>query len=145
MLKFPARRPQNSHVLVLWRPNIWIRRAEEENTIRADGRSQMRNSTVVPDEYRALKDGGETRQRQVPGETDAAILPFALQFVGLSFVRLAGNHQQAFKVCETTVWRKQANPVFQWPVLFVAAASRMYRDSRLRHRREESASKLLIV
>jgi len=89
MLKFPARRPENSHVLVLWRPNIWIGRAEEEDAICAGGRSQMRNSTVMPDEYRAIKDSGEAGQRQVPGETDAAILPFALQFVGLSFVRLA--------------------------------------------------------
>ena len=89
IIKFPARRPENSHVLVLWRPNIWIRRTEEENAICADGRSQMRNSAVVPDEYRALKHGGETRQRQVPGETDIAILPFAFQLVGLSFVCLA--------------------------------------------------------
>ena len=89
IIKFPARRPENSHVLVLWRPNIWIRRTEEENAICAGGRSQMRNSTVVPDEYRALKDGSEARQRQVPGETNIAILPFAFQLVGLSFVCLA--------------------------------------------------------
>ena len=89
IIKSPARRPENSHVLVHWRPNIWIRRTEEENAICAGGRSQMRNSTVVPDEYRALKDGGEARQRQVPGETDVALLPFAFQLVGLSFVCLA--------------------------------------------------------
>src|SRR6266487_752189 len=89
IIKSPARRPAHLHVLVSRRPNIWIRRTEEENAICAGGRSQMRNSTVVPDEYRALKDGGEARQRQVPGETDLAILPFAFQLVGLSFVCLA--------------------------------------------------------
>src|SRR5258708_22904871 len=101
MLKFPARWPENSYVLILWRPNIWIRRAEEENAICAGGRSQMRNSTVMPDKYRTIKDSGETRQRQVPGATDAAILPFALQFVCLTFVRLARNHHQPFATCET--------------------------------------------
>ena len=70
-------RAKNLHIIVSRRPNIWIRRTEEENAICAGGRSQMRNSTVVPDEYRALKDGGEARQRQVPGEKDIAILPFA--------------------------------------------------------------------
>jgi hypothetical protein len=49
----------------------------------------MRNSTVVPDEYRALEDGSKARQRQVPGETNIAILPFAFQLIGLSFVCLA--------------------------------------------------------
>ena len=89
IIKFPARRPENSYVLVLWRPNIWVRRTEKQNAICSGGRSQMRNSAVVTDEYRALKDGGETRQRQVPEEMNAAILPFAFQLVGLSFVCLA--------------------------------------------------------
>jgi hypothetical protein len=89
IIKFPARRPDNSHVLIPWRPNIGVRWTEEQDAICAGSRSQMRNSTVVTDEYCVLKHGGEARQRQVPEETNAAILPFAFQLVSLSFVRLA--------------------------------------------------------
>src|SRR6266576_5971073 len=106
IIKSPARRPENSHIVVFRRPNIWIRRTEEQNAICAGGRSQMRNSTVVPDEYRALQDSGEARQRQVAGETDITILPFAFQLVGLSFVCLASDHPPAFQIRETAIWRK---------------------------------------
>src|SRR5882724_12649280 len=82
-------RAKNLHIVVSRRPNIWIRRTEKKNAICTGGRSQMRNSTIMPDEYRALKDGGEARQRQIPAETDVAILPFAFQLVVLSFVCLA--------------------------------------------------------
>jgi hypothetical protein len=49
----------------------------------------MRNPTVVSDEHCVLKDSREPREWQIPGETDIAILPFALQLVGLGLVCLA--------------------------------------------------------
>jgi len=89
IIKFPAHRPENSHLLVPWRPNTWIRRAKEENAIGAGGCREMRNSAVVPDECGARKDRSKAWQRQVPGETNIAILPFAFQSVRLIFVCLA--------------------------------------------------------
>src|SRR5438045_9304063 len=43
-----------------------------------------------------------------------------------------------------TACRKQANPVFQGPVLFATAASRVYGDNRLAQRREKFAGKVPI-
>ena len=87
--QLPVWRSKNLHIVVLGRPNIRIRRAKEENAIGAGGCREMRNSAIMPDECRARKDRSKAWQRQVPGETNIAILPFAFQSVRLSFVCLA--------------------------------------------------------
>src|SRR5262245_34167859 len=89
IIKLSARRPENAHLAVSWCPNIRIGRAKEENAIGACGCREMRNSAVVSNECRARKDRSKAWQRQVPGETNIAILPFAFQSVRLSFVCLA--------------------------------------------------------
>src|SRR5436309_13347798 len=75
IIKSPARRPENLHIVVSRRPNIWIRSTEQENAICAGGRSQMRNSTVVPVEYRSLKHDGKMKELQFLGEMSVAIIP----------------------------------------------------------------------
>ena len=58
-------RPENLHIVILRRPNIRIRRTEQQNAICSSRRGEMRNSAVVSNKYRALKQSSQLRQRQI--------------------------------------------------------------------------------
>ena len=68
----------------------------------------------------------------------------AVRKLGLRNVTVVESRIEAFDAPEATGWRKQFNPVFQWPVLFVAAASRVYCNNRLLPGSQKFLSKLPI-
>ena len=65
---------QYRDVFILRRPNIRVRRPEENYTVRSGGGREMRNSGIVTDKSGLLEKRSELRQRKIVGKTNARFI-----------------------------------------------------------------------